>query len=158
MRFLLAGLACLALGVGLTEYNRRHASKTDPTSAEPADPGTPDGKKKPKYPKAVATLLETDVPGTDSPTASPELASSLSVPEGSAAAGFAPIAGGAFSARELRGGFGAAVVNGELDEDVLGAGFGVFDEHVEVATFGEDAGVEQLEFGLLAGAGGAFGP
>ena len=109
MRFLLAGLARLALGIGLTEYNRRHATKTDPTSAEPADPGAPDGKKKPKYPKAVATLHETDAPATDSPTASPELAALLSVPEGSAAAGFAPIAGGAFSARELRGGFGAAL-------------------------------------------------
>ena len=64
MRFLLAGLARLALGIGLTEYNRRHATKTDPTSAEPADPGAPDGKKKPKYPKAVATLLETEARGS----------------------------------------------------------------------------------------------
>lgn len=116
MRFLLVGLACLLLGIGLTEYNRRHASKSD-TTAEPADPATPEGKKKPKYPKAVAALLETAPAGTDAPTASPELASLLSVPEGSAGGGFAPIAGGSFVARELRGGFGAALfvmeVNGK---------------------------------------------
>lgn len=117
MRFLLAGLACLALGIGLTEYNRRHASKTDTTSTEPADPTSPGAKKKPKYPRAVAALLETDTAGTDTPTASPELAALLSVPAGSAGGGFAPIAGGGFSTRELRGGFGAALfvmeVNGK---------------------------------------------
>ena len=41
-----------------------------------------------------------------------------------------------------RRGFGAAVVDGELNEQVLRAGLGVFDEHVEVAAFGENTGIE----------------
>ncbi|MDP2274830.1 MAG: hypothetical protein Q8N23_16855 [Archangium sp.] len=117
MRFLLAGLACLLLGIGLTEYMRRHPSKVDgSTTTEPE--AAPDGtKKKPKYPAAVAALLETDAAGSDTPATAPELAELLSAPKGEPIAGFAPIAGGAFTARELRGGFGAALfvmdVNGK---------------------------------------------
>ena len=107
MRFLLAGLACLALGIGLTEYMRRHPAPTSTSTPEPET--LPSGKKKPSYPKAVATLLETEAAGTDAPTASPELAELLSVPQGAAVAGFSPIAGGTFIARELKGGFGAAL-------------------------------------------------
>jgi hypothetical protein len=107
MRFLLAGLACLALGIGFTEYLRRHPAKGSSTTTEPET--LPNGKKKPSYPKAVAALLETDAPGTDTPGASPELAALLSTPEGAAVSGFTPIAGGTFTARELKGGFGAAL-------------------------------------------------
>jgi hypothetical protein len=107
MRFLLAGLACLLLGIGLTEYMRRNPPKSAGETSEPAV--TPDGKKKPQYPRAVATLLETAPAGTDMPTASPELAALLSVPPGEPVSGFAPIAGGTFTARELRGGFAAAL-------------------------------------------------
>lgn len=115
MRSLLAGLLCLLVGIGFTEYKRRNPAKTDDKTTEPDV--TPTGKKKPNYPKEVAALLETAPAGTDTPTATPELAALLSVPEGEAVSGFAPIAGGTFSARELRGGFGAALfvmdVNGK---------------------------------------------
>jgi hypothetical protein len=108
MRILIAGLVCLALGIGFTEYMRRNPAKSD--KASDAEPATPDGKKKkPKYPKAVAELLETAAPGTDTPSPSPDLAALLSAPTGEPTKGFAPIAGGSFTARELRGGFGAAL-------------------------------------------------
>lgn len=108
MRFLLAGLVCLSLGIGLTEYMRRNpATKGDSPTTEPET--LPSGKKKPSYPKAVAALLELDAAGTDTPSASPELAALLSTPEAAPVAGFSAIAGGAFTARELKGGFGAAL-------------------------------------------------
>ena len=54
------------------------------------------------------------------------------------------------------GRFGAAVVDGDLDQDVLGRLLGILDEHVEVAILVEDAGVEQfvLEFAAAAAAAG----
>ena len=107
MRFLLAGLVCLALGIGLTEYMRRHPATSSSSTAEPET--LPNGKKKPSYPRAVAALLETDAVGTDVPSASPELAALLATPENAPVAGFSPIAGGTFLARELKGGFGAAL-------------------------------------------------
>jgi hypothetical protein len=106
MRFLIAGVACLALGISLTEYLRRHPSKADDTATTET---TPTGKKRPKLPRAVAELLETEAAGTDAPAASAELGALLSVPERAPVAGFKPIAAGAFQARELRGGFGAAL-------------------------------------------------
>lgn len=109
MRFLLAGLACLLLGIGLTEYMRRNPAKPDGSTTTTEPETTPDGKKKPRYPKEVAALLETGASGTENPAASPELAELLSAPTGEPVAGFAPIAGGAFVARELKGGFGAAL-------------------------------------------------
>src|SRR5215470_19287369 len=42
------------------------------------------------------------------------------------------------------------VPDGDLDEDVLGAGLGVFHEHVEVAILIEDARIQQLVLELLA--------
>ena len=42
------------------------------------------------------------------------------------------------------------VGRGDLDQDVLGAGLGVFHEDVEVAVLPEDARIEQLVFHLLA--------
>lgn len=108
MRILIAGLVALAIGVGLTEYQRRHPVKSDEAGTTGAsDPAA--GEKKPKYPKAVAALLELEPAGADAPTASPELAALLTVPEAPAVSGFTFIAGGAFQARELRGGFGAAL-------------------------------------------------
>ena len=46
----------------------------------------------------------------------------------------------------------AAVMNGDLDQDVVGRLLGVFDEHVEVAIFVEYAGVEQLVLKFLPAA------
>ena len=42
-----------------------------------------------------------------------------------------------------------AIVDGDPDEHVFRAFLGVLDEHVEIAVFVEDAGVEQLVLGLL---------
>jgi hypothetical protein len=109
MRFLIAGLVLLAIGISITEYTRRNPPKKDgdstPTAETPADPGP----KKPKWPAAVATLLELDEKGSEPSSASPELAALLSVPTDAPLSGFAPAAGGAFSARHLSGGFGAAL-------------------------------------------------
>ena len=46
-------------------------------------------------------------------------------------------------------GFRAAVVDGDLDQDVFGRLLGVLDEHVEVAILVEHAGVEQLVLELV---------
>ena len=48
------------------------------------------------------------------------------------------------------GRLGAAIVDGDLDQDVLGRRLGVLDEDVEVAVLVEDAGVEQLVLELAA--------
>ena len=47
------------------------------------------------------------------------------------------------------GGRGPAIVDGDADQDVVGACLGVLEEHVEVAVVVEDARVEQLVFDLL---------
>ena len=43
---------------------------------------------------------------------------------------------------------GSAVDDRDADQDILGCGLGVLDEDVEVAVFVEDAGIEQLVFGV----------
>ncbi len=110
MRTLLAGLVCLAIGIGLTEYQRRHPKKADGTE-EKETPKTP---AKPALPKGVAELLETDAPGTDTPAPGTELEALLSTP---AANGdkFAVVTQGKFEARSLRGGFGASLFIIEAD-------------------------------------------
>ena len=45
-------------------------------------------------------------------------------------------------------GFWSAIVRGDPDEDVFRGGLGILDDHIEVAVFVEDAGIEQLEFGI----------
>lgn len=47
----------------------------------------------------------------------------------------------------------AAVVRGDLDQQVLGARLGVLDEHVEVAVLVEDAGVEEFVLEVTAPTG-----
>lgn len=99
MRTLLAGLVCLAIGIGLTEYQRRHPTKTDGTEEKAPD-------KKPA--KATLPLVETDAAGTDTPGPGAELQALLEAPP----AGddkFPVIAQGRFEARALKGGFGAAL-------------------------------------------------
>ena len=44
---------------------------------------------------------------------------------------------------------GAAIVDGDLDEDVLRRFLGILDEHVEVAALIEDPGIEQLILEVL---------
>jgi hypothetical protein len=104
MRFLIAGLALLVLGIGVTEYNRR----TGTGPAKPADKPAPVDAK-PKLPKGVAALLETLPPGEDEAVPADAFAEKLVVPPQAAADGFKAVAGGIFGARELRGGFGAGL-------------------------------------------------
>ena len=47
---------------------------------------------------------------------------------------------------------GTAIDHGDADQDVVRIRLGVFGENVEVAVLVEDAGVDQLEFRVLAGA------
>jgi hypothetical protein len=103
MRSLLAGLACLVIGIGITEYSRRHAAKADSTPADAA------GHEKAKLPKEVATLLELEPAGTEPNAASSELNAVLDTPHDAAVAGFTPVGSGAFNGHHLAGGFGAAL-------------------------------------------------
>ena len=49
-------------------------------------------------------------------------------------------------------GVGTAIVRGDEHQDVVVAGLGVLDDHVEVAVLVEDSGVEQLVLHLLLAA------
>ena len=53
-------------------------------------------------------------------------------------------------------GIGPAIRRGDLDEDVVRRGLGIFDLDVEVAVLREDAGVGDLVLGLVLARGGAF--
>lgn len=108
MRFLIAGLVCLALAIGLTEYTRRHpTTKTEPDAT--TEQGEAGGPKKPKLPKAVATLIELGEAGTEALETDAALAAVLEAPKAAPLSGFAPLTEGAFSVRGLAGGFGAAL-------------------------------------------------
>jgi|APLak6261679142_1056127.scaffolds.fasta_scaffold00006_117 hypothetical protein len=124
MRFLIAGLVCLVLGIALTEYTRRNPSKTE----KPAEVGAGEqtAPKKPKLPRAVAELLELGEAGTEAMSASPELAALLQAPTTPALSGFNPVTEGTFTARELRGGFGAAlfVIDGPNGSGIVRAATG----------------------------------
>ena len=57
-----------------------------------------------------------------------------------------------------RRGLGASIRGFDADQDIVGSGFGVFDEDIEVAVFIEDPGVDELEFEVaLAAAAILFG-
>lgn len=99
MRTLLAGLVCLAIGIGLTEYQRRHPKKIDGVE----EPATPKPTVKPTLP-----LVETDAAGTDTPGPGSELQALLETPPASDDK-FPVVAQGKFEARSLKGGFGAAL-------------------------------------------------
>ena len=45
-----------------------------------------------------------------------------------------------------------AIGQGDLDQHVAGCSLGVFDEHVEIAVFVKDAGIEQFIFRFVAAA------
>ncbi len=48
------------------------------------------------------------------------------------------------------GRLGPAIDGRDADQDIVGRGFGVFHEHIEVAVLGEDAGIDQLIFRIVA--------
>src|SRR5437870_11766161 len=45
--------------------------------------------------------------------------------------------------------FGSAIVRGDSNEDVFRGGLGILDDNIKVTVFVEDAGIEQLKFGVL---------
>ena len=47
------------------------------------------------------------------------------------------------------GRFGATIGQPQPDQNVVGAGLGIFDLHVEISAIFENAGVEQLELGSV---------
>lgn len=108
MRFLLAGLVCLVVGIALTEYSRRNPpTSTESSSTSSTTSGSTSTK--PRWPESMQKLLELDAAGTDAPTASAELSGLLGAPTESAIAGYTPITSGAFTVHHLAGGFGAAL-------------------------------------------------
>jgi len=117
MRFLIAGGVLLLLGLSLAEYTRRNPQKKDTVSATDGSgdstgdsAGDAKGDPRKKWPKAMATLLELDAPGTDSPAApAAEFTALLGKPTDAALAGYAPLTGGPFSAHHLSGGFNSAL-------------------------------------------------
>lgn len=108
MRFLAIGAALVVLAIALTEYTRRHP-RSEEDKAQGTSAADTKGPKKPALPAKVKALLETIEPGADTP-GSPEAFTGLfATPDLKPINGFAPITGGAFASRELRGGFGWAV-------------------------------------------------
>src|SRR5262249_33430129 len=53
-------------------------------------------------------------------------------------------------------GFGTTIMRGDAHEEIVGGGFGIFDDDVEVAVLPEGAAVEKLEFGILLRAAPIF--
>ena len=83
--------------------------------------------------------------------------------EGGAAGGFFVFGAPGPGVAEPKGGQegdgcggGTAIVDGDADENVVGVGFGVFRENVEVAGVVKDAGVGEFEFRVGAGAAAVF--
>lgn len=104
MRFLIAGLALVLLAIGLAEYDRRHPQKKNEGVEAATTPG------KPALPAKVQALLETTSAPSDSPAPAEPFAQLLTPPaQGTALEGFTSVVTGDFAARELRGGFGAAL-------------------------------------------------
>ena len=106
MRFLVAGLVLIALGIGLTEYSRR--------TADAPLAGTAKKKKPPAVtPPSTKALIETAAAEPDAPADSAAFAKAISALASDAKAdGFTTVISGAFTVRELTGGerFAVAVV------------------------------------------------
>lgn len=99
MRFLVAGLVLIALGVGLTEYTRRHPSETKKAEAT----GAKKVKAAPTAPPTMTALIETVAPAPDTaaPTDTFDV-ESLRAAKGEVAPGFSSLLRGAVKGRELR--------------------------------------------------------
>ncbi|MEW5742314.1 MAG: hypothetical protein AB1938_25580 [Myxococcota bacterium] len=115
MRFLIAGLVLIFLGISLTEYSRRSGATAGGTDS--GDGASAKGK--PGLPPKVARLLEVTPPDLSDEPAAPDatnaLLSSLKT-KGDAVEGFSPLLSGPFTARHLRAGFGYAVVALDVGE------------------------------------------
>lgn len=110
MRFLIAGLVLMALGIGFTEYSRRHPSEAEAASAKKSEPKPPPGP-----PPTMKALVETQPPGPDTPGPREVFEKTLPGLQRSAVAdGFTTVLQGAVTMRELHAGAGFAVL--VLDE------------------------------------------
>jgi hypothetical protein len=111
MRFLVAGLVLILIGLTLTEYTRRNGA---PSSEASGDDGKPDVKKKPALPPKLAKLLEVGSPDLNDGSAPADATAALLArlkTEGPAVGGFSPVLSGDFHPRQLRAsGFGYAVL------------------------------------------------
>lgn len=106
MRFLIAGLVLMALGIGFTEYSRRHPSEAGEPAAKKAAPKPPPGP-----PPTMKALLETQPPGPDTPAAREPFEKDLAGMQRAAVAdGFTTIFQGPVRMRELHAGDGFAVL------------------------------------------------
>lgn len=99
MRFLVAGLVLILIGIGVTEYTRRHPSEEKKDGAKPAKKV----KNAPTTPPTMQALIETVTPAPDSAGAKDTFdLQGLLTSSGDAVTGFTPVLRGAVKARELR--------------------------------------------------------
>lgn len=99
MRFLVAGLVLIAIGIGLTEYSRRH--EDPPASASATAKKT---KKKSEPPPTTKALIETSTPDDDQPAPLEAFAKAVTALQAETKAdGFTTVLSGTFTARELKG-------------------------------------------------------
>lgn len=107
MRFLVAGLVLIVVGIGLTEYTRRHPSEDKKAGTEKAKKV----KSAPTAPPTMTALIETvaAAPDAAAPADSFDLAGLLTS-TGDVTPGFSPLLRGAVKARELHGTADGAVM------------------------------------------------
>lgn len=106
MRFLVAGLVLIALGIGLTEYSRRTADAPLPGNVKKKRPAA-------VTPPSTKALIETVAAQPDAPADSAAFAKAISsVASDAKADGFTTVMSGAFTVRDLTSGarFAVAVV------------------------------------------------
>lgn len=100
MRFLVAGLVLIAVGIGLTEWNRRH-----PSEKKEGKDAAKKVKNAPVAPPTMQGLMATVTPEPDSAGSSETFTTDLTAmltTSGEAVPGFAPVLRGVVKARELR--------------------------------------------------------
>ncbi len=113
MRILVAGLVLIAIGIGLTEYDRRHAQAPLPEAAKSRKKKTPAAA---APAPGMAAMLKTVPPEPDAPGDLAAFSRALGALAADAKAdGFTTVLSGAYTVRELKGSSGFAVA-------VVGAG------------------------------------
>ncbi len=100
MRFLVVGLVLIAVGIGVTEWNRRH-----PSEKKEGKDAAKKVKNAPVAPPTMQGLIATVTPEPDSAGSSDTFTTDLTTmltTSGEAVPGFAPVLRGVVKARELR--------------------------------------------------------
>ena len=107
MRILVAGLVLIAIGIGLTEYDRRHAQAPLPEAAKSRKKKTPAAA---APAPGMAAMLKTVPPEPDAPGDLAAFSRALGALAADAKAdGFTTVLSGAYTVRELKGSSGFAV-------------------------------------------------